>query len=78
MVQLLEEGKIPYPQRGPNRLVLFSELLAYLDRRSEQRRAALDRMTKEASEAGLYDGLPGGYAAALKMARKRAAFEDAS
>lgn len=78
LVKLLEQGKIPYDQPGRHRRVLFSDLLAYLDRRGEERRAALDRMTEEASEAGLYDGHPEDYAAALKKARKRAARDDAS
>lgn len=78
LVKLLEQGKIPYDQPGRHRRILFSDLLAYLDRRGEERRAALDRMTEEASEAGLCEGRPGDYAAALKKARKRADREDAS
>jgi excisionase family DNA binding protein len=78
LVKLLERGKIPYDQPGRHRRILFSDLLAYLDRRGEERRAALDRMTEEANEAGLYDGRPEDYAAALEKARKRAARDDAS
>jgi excisionase family DNA binding protein len=73
LVKLLEQGKIPYEQPGRHRRILFSDLLHYLERRSEERHAALDRMTEDASEAGLYDGHPEDYAAALKKARKRAA-----
>jgi excisionase family DNA binding protein len=73
LVKLLEEGRIPYEQPGRHRRILFSDLLAYLERRGEERRAALDRMTEEASGAGLYDGRPEDYAAALKKARKRGA-----
>ena len=36
-----------------------------------RRRAALDRMTEDASGTGLYSGQPEDYAAALKKARKR-------
>ena len=36
-------------------------------------RAALDQMTADASEAGIYGGTPEDYAAALKKARRRAA-----
>jgi excisionase family DNA binding protein len=78
LVKLLEEGQIPYEQPGRHRRILFSDLLAYLERRGEERRAALDRMTEEASDAGLYDGRPEDYAAALKKARKRGARKDAS
>jgi hypothetical protein len=45
-----------------------ADLLAYLQRQQEERRAALDRMTEDASEAGLYSGRPEDYAAALKSA----------
>jgi excisionase family DNA binding protein len=78
LVKLLEQGQIPYEQPGRHRRILFSDLLAYLERRGEERRAALDRMTEEASQAGLYDGRPEDYAAALKKARKRGAGTDAS
>ena len=78
LVKLLEQGKIPYDQPGRHRRILFSELLRYLERRREEQRAALDRMTEDASEAGLYSGRPEDYAAALKKARKRATRRDAS
>ena len=78
LVKLLEEGKIPYEQPGRHRRIMFTDLLAYQERLREERRAALDRMTEDASEAGLYDGTPEDYAAALKRARRRAArHEDA-
>jgi excisionase family DNA binding protein len=73
LVKLLEEGKIPYEQPGRHRRIMFTDLLAYQERLREDRRAALDRMTEDASEAGLYDGTPEDYAAALKRARRRAA-----
>src|ERR1700689_2028794 len=55
LVKLLEEGKIPYDQPGRHRRVQFSDLLAYLDRQRQDRRVALDRMTEDASGAGLYE-----------------------
>jgi hypothetical protein len=51
-------------------------LLAYLQQQRDGRRAALNRMTEDASESGLYDGRPEDYAAALKNARKRTARRD--
>jgi excisionase family DNA binding protein len=79
LVKLLENGKIPYEQPGRHRRILFADLLAYTERQREDRRAALDRMTEDASEAGIYGGTPEDYAAALKTARRRAALrEDAS
>jgi excisionase family DNA binding protein len=71
LVKLLEEGKIPYDQPGRHRRVLSSDLLAYLDRQRQHRRAALDRMTEDASGAGLYEAKAEDYAQALKQARKR-------
>jgi excisionase family DNA binding protein len=72
LVKLLEQGHIPYEQPGRHRRILFSDLLAYQQRRREERRAALDQMTRDASDAGLYATSPEDYAAALKRARKRA------
>ena len=78
LVKLLEQGKIPYNQPGRHRGILFSDLLACLARRGEERRAALDRVTEGASEAGMYAGRPEDYAAAPKTASKRPARTDAS
>jgi excisionase family DNA binding protein len=76
MVKLLEDGKIPYEQPGRHRRILFTDLLAYTGRQHADRRAALDRMTEDASEAGIYGGSPQDYAAALKKARRRAARQE--
>ena len=79
LVKLLEDGKIPYDQPGRHRRLLFTDLLAYQQRQHANRHAALDQMTEDASEAGVYGGTPEDYAAALKAARRRAARpEDAS
>jgi excisionase family DNA binding protein len=73
LVKLLDQGKIPYEQPGRHRRILFSDLLHYAERRQDERSAALDQMTEEASAAGIYGGRPEDYAAALKRARKSAA-----
>jgi excisionase family DNA binding protein len=79
LVKLLEEGRIPYDQPGRHRRVLLTDLLAYQERQYADRHAALDQMTEDASEAGLYDGTPEDYAAALRKARRQATpREDAS
>jgi excisionase family DNA binding protein len=78
LVKILEDGKIPYDQPGRHRRLLFTDLLAYQQQHAS-RRAALDEMTEDASEAGIYGGTAEDYAAALKAARRRAARpEDAS
>jgi len=71
LVKLLEDGKIPYEQPGRHRRILFTDLLAYTERQHADRRAALDRMTEDASQAGIYGGTPEDYAAALKRAARR-------
>ena len=58
LVKLLEDGKIPYDQPGRHRPLLFTDLLAYQQRQHAHRRAALDQMTEDASEAGIYGGTP--------------------
>jgi len=72
-VKLLEGGEIPFEQPGRHRRIMLSDLLAFQQRRQSPRRAALNRMTEEASDASIYEGSPEQYAAALKAARKRLA-----
>lgn len=71
LVKLLEEGRIPFDQPGRHRRVLFTGLLAYRKRRRDGRRATLEQMTQDASEAGLYSDTAEDYALVLKAARKR-------
>jgi excisionase family DNA binding protein len=55
LVKLLEEGEIPYEQPGRHRRVRLADVLAYRERLSTERRAALDRMIEIADEADLYE-----------------------
>jgi excisionase family DNA binding protein len=73
LVKLLEQGSIPYEQPGLHRRILFSDLLHYSRQRRAERRAALDHLTEDASEAGFYDGGREDSGAAVKAARKRIA-----
>lgn len=72
LVKLLESGEIAFeqPGAGRHRRVRLQDLIAYQDRRRTTRRQALDDLTHEAAEAGLYD-TDVDYTAALKAARKR-------
>src|SRR5260370_35776449 len=65
LVKFLEDGRIPYDQPGRHRRSLFTDLLAYQEKQREDRRAALDRMTAAASDAGISRGTPPPHAAAL-------------
>jgi excisionase family DNA binding protein len=74
LVKLLEQGLIAYecPSSGRHRRVLLSDVLDYQLRKRQERRAALDQMTAEATEDGFYDGVRD-YDEALRAARKRQA-----
>src|SRR5260370_6160565 len=78
LVKLLEQGKIPYEQPGRHRRILLSDLLNYRQQRRAERRATLDRLTEDASEAGLYEDSHDDYVAAVKAARKRIVGESSS
>jgi len=72
LVKLLESGEIAFerPGAGRHRRVRLQDLIDYQARRRSARRDALDDLTHEAAEAGLYES-DVDYTAALKAARKR-------
>lgn len=55
VVKLLEAGEIPFEQPGRHRRVRLADVLAYRERSSTTRRAALDRMVEIADETDLYE-----------------------
>ena len=55
LVKLLESGEIPFERPGRHRRLRLVDVLAYRDRRSTQRRRALDRMVEIADESGMYE-----------------------
>lgn len=55
LVKLLETGEIPFEQPGRHRRVRLADVLAYRERSSVERRAALDRMVEIADEADMYE-----------------------
>jgi len=54
-VKLLETGAMAYHRIGNQRRVYLRDVLAYAQKRDEERQAALDRLSRAAVEAGLYD-----------------------
>jgi excisionase family DNA binding protein len=55
LVKLVEAGDIPFEQPGRHRRVRLADVLAYRERSSIERRAALDRMVEIADEADMYE-----------------------
>lgn len=55
LVKLLESGEIPFEQPGRHRRVRLVDVLAYRERASDERRAALDRMVEIADDADMYE-----------------------
>jgi excisionase family DNA binding protein len=72
-VKLLEAGEIPYEVPSRHRRVLLADLLVYQERRRQDRRGALDELTAEAQDLGLYDLQPQDYESALDEARRKRA-----
>ena len=55
MVRLLEEGKLLFHMVGSHRRVYLKDLLAYQQRRDEERHDAINRMARMELDAGTYD-----------------------
>ena len=55
LVKILESGEIDFEQPGRHRRVRLSDVLAYRQRRSTQRRESLDHMVEIADESGMYE-----------------------
>lgn len=55
VVRLVEAGKIPARMVGTHRRLALGDVLAYREASAAKRRVALDEMTRQAEELGLYD-----------------------
>lgn len=73
LVKLLETGAIAFEQPGRHRRVRLADVLAYRDRRRDERRQILGELTADAVDAGMYDTPAADYAEALREARRRPA-----
>lgn len=54
-IQLLETGAMAHHRVGNQRRVYLRDVLEFAHKRDEERQAALDRLSRQAFEAGLYD-----------------------
>lgn len=54
-IKLLESGAMGHHRVGNQRRVYLRDVLAFARKRDEERQAALDQLTREAFDAGLYD-----------------------
>jgi len=71
LVKLLEDGAITFEKPNRHRRVRLQDLIDFQQRRRTERRDALNQLTIEAGDLGLYDGSAADYASALKSARRR-------
>lgn len=55
LIKLLEEGALPYTKVGTHRRIQFDDVMAYKQRRDEDRQRALDALAALNEEMGLYD-----------------------
>lgn len=62
LIKLLEAGELPCHKAGSHRRIYLKDLRDYQRRRDVERKAALNRIAKEAFDSGLYDrtGIPEG------------------
>jgi excisionase family DNA binding protein len=58
LVNILEQGEIPYHLVGTHRRIYTQDLLAYKSKRDQSRRKALRGLAKEEAAKGLYDRIP--------------------
>ncbi len=54
-IKLLETGVMAHHRVGNQRRVYLRDVLEFARKREEERQAALDRLSQQAFEAGLYD-----------------------
>jgi hypothetical protein len=55
MIDLLEEGAVPFVQIGTHQYVPFADLLEYKQRRDEERLQGIAEIAHMCEDEGLYD-----------------------
>jgi excisionase family DNA binding protein len=54
LIELLDQGRIPYHRVGTHRRIRFEDLLAYKRKNDARRKKIADALTEDAQELGLY------------------------
>lgn len=57
LVRLLDEDRLPYTRTGKHRRLRIEDVLAFKEKRDQERGAALDELTQLSEELGGYDEL---------------------
>ncbi len=73
VVKLMEDGQIPFEKPNRHRRVKLEDLVSFQQRRRVERQAALNELTANAGELGIYEDTLDRAASAVKEARKRRA-----
>lgn len=55
VIRMVEAGKLPARMVGTHRRLALADVLAHREDAARRRRAALDEMTRQAEDLGLYD-----------------------
>lgn len=55
VIALIKRGELPHHKVGTHRRLRLTDVLTYKARRDQVRRAALDQLTREAEDDGLYE-----------------------
>lgn len=55
LIQLLEQGEIPYRRVGTHRRIAFRDLITYEQQRDQERHDTLRELARMSQELGLYD-----------------------
>lgn len=72
-MRLLDEHELPFERLGEtrHRRLRLHDVLAYRDRKREDRRSRLNEMTRQANDDGLYDTDASAYAEVPRRARSQ-------
>jgi excisionase family DNA binding protein len=55
LVQLLDQGSVPFHRAGTHRRVYFQDLISFRKERDRRRHEAIEQMARDAVNDGVYD-----------------------